>query len=171
MLRSIRENGPALLVPAAWTVVAGTVAGILSQRALFVTHVVMSVLLVAFVVGSWTDMQEGPLRVWKFVILAGTPATIAGVVGFLALDGVVGLSAEPLLATALYAWILLPAVGLFYTARHVEATSLAYDVGAACSLAGAVGVTLAVTPIETIAGIGVVGVGQTMGIVAATVVE
>ena len=171
VFRPIRENGPARLVPAAWTVVAGAVAGIVSEHALFVAHVVMSALLVGFVAASWNEMSSGTLRAWKLVILAGTPATIAGVLGFLALNGTIGLPAEPLLALALYAWILLPAVGLIYTGRRAEETALAYDVGGVCSLAGAVGVTLAAAPIEVVAGIGVVGVGQTMGIVAATVVE
>lgn len=171
VFRPIRENGPALLVPAAWTVVAGAVAGIVSNHVLFVAHVVMSVLLVGFLAASWNEMSSGTLRAWKLVILAGTPATIAGVLGFLALDGTIGLPAEPLLSLALYAWILLPAVGFLYTARQVTDTSLAYDVGAACSLAGAVGVTLAVTPIEIVGALAVVGTGQTMGIAAATLID
>jgi len=171
VFRRIRENGPALLVPAAWTVVAGVTAGIVSEHALFVAHVVMSALLVAFVVASWSEMGSGVLRAWKLVILAGTPATIAGVLGFLARDGTIALPADPLLAVALYAWILLPAVGFLYTARRVTDTSLAYDVGAACSLAGAVGVTLAVTPIEIVGALAVVGTGQTMGIAAATLID
>ncbi|OYR53674.1 hypothetical protein DJ70_16045, partial [Halorubrum halodurans] len=67
----LRENGPAFLVPAAWIVVAGTVLGAIAEHALFVAHVVMSVLLVAFLVGSWTEMGSGSLRVWRLVILAG----------------------------------------------------------------------------------------------------
>ncbi len=171
MLRRFRENGPALLVPAAWIVVAGVTAGIVSEHALFVAHVVMSVLLAGFVVASWNEMSSGVLRAWKLVILAGTPATVAGVFGFLARDGAVSLPAETLLAVALYAWILLPAVGFFYTARRVSDTSLAYDVGWVCSVAGAVGVTLAGVPIETVSALAVVGAGQTMGIAAATLID
>lgn len=171
MFRRIRENGPALLVPAAWTVVAGVTAGLVSEHALFVAHVVMSVLLVGFVAASWNEMSSGVLRAWKFVILAGAPATMAGAIGFLARDGTVALPADGLLAVALYAWILLPAVGFFYTARQVEDTSLAYDVGWVCSLAGGVGVTLAGTPVEVISGLAVVGAGQTMGIAAATMID
>ena len=171
VFRRLRENGPAVLVPAAWTVVAGTTTGIVSEYALFVAHLVMSVLLVGFVVASWGEMSSGVLRAWKLVILAGTPATVAGVLGFLARDGTIALPADALLATALYAWVLLPAAGFFYTARRVEDTSLAYDVGWVCSLAGAVGVTLAVTPIEVVSALAVVGAGQTMGIAAATMID
>lgn len=170
MFRTVRANGPALLVPAAWIVVGGAVLGIVSEHALFVAHVVMSLLLVAFLVGSWGEMTTGVLRAWKAVILAGTPVTLAGVVGFLSLDGL-AVPTEPLLAVALYGWILLPAAGLAYTGRRADATARAYDVGAACCLAGAVGVALAGRPVETAAGLGVVGVGQTIGIAAATLVE
>nr|WP_223174288.1 hypothetical protein [Halorubrum aquaticum] len=171
MFRTLRENGPALLVPAAWAVVAGVVVGTVSERALFVAHVVMAFLLVAFLAGSWDDMRSGVLRAWKLVILAGTPATLAGVAGFLARDGGLDVPAEPLLAAALYGWILLPAIGLAYTGRHVGTAARAYDLGAACCLVGAVGVVLAGTPAGTAVALVVVGTGQTVGIVAATVVE
>ncbi|RAW44242.1 hypothetical protein DQW50_15510 [Halorubrum sp. 48-1-W] len=171
VFRPLRENGPALLVPAAWTVAASAVLGVVSTHALFVAHVVMSVLLVAFLVGSWGEMGSGALRVWKLVILAGTPVTLAGVLGFLALDGVLALPARPLLSIALYGWILLPAVGLADTGRRVGRSARAYDVGTACCVVGAVGVAVAGSPTATAVALGVVGVGQTLGIVAATVAE
>ncbi|WP_281195032.1 hypothetical protein [Halorubrum sp. F4] len=171
MFRTLRENGPALLVPAAWLVAASAVLGAVSTHALFVAHVVMSVLLVAFLVGSWDEMGSGALRVWKLVILAGTPVTLAGVAGFLALDGAIALPAGPLLSIALYGWILLPAVGLADTGRRVERAARAYDVSAACCVVGAGGVAVAPSPTTTAAALGVVGVGQTVGIVAATVGE
>lgn len=171
MFRRIRENGPALLVPAAWVVVAAAVAGIISEHALFVAHVVMGTLLVAFVVASWNDMSSGVLRAWKLVIIAGTPATLAGIVGFLTLDGTAALPGETLLAVSLYAWMVLPAAGFFYTARRVDETSLAYDTAGVCSLTGAVGVTLAITPMEVVATLIVVAVGQTMGIAVATAID
>lgn len=168
MFRVVRANGPALLVPAAWAVAAAAVVGQVSERALFVAHVVMSVLLVAFLAASWTEMGSGVLRAWKAVILAGTPATVAGVAGFLALDGRLGLPADPLLTVALYAWILLPAAGLAYTGRHVGSYARAYDFGAVCCLVGAVGLTVAGTAVQSVAALAVVGVGQTAGILAAT---
>lgn len=169
MSHPLRENGPALLVPAAWCVVALTVLDIFSTHALFVAHVVMSILLAAFVVASWQEMKHGVLRAWKLVILAGTPVTIAGVAGFVFADGVLGISAGALLALALYGWILLPAPAFVYTGLRDAVAPRAYYVAAACSAAGAVGVALAGTPIEVAAGLLVVGAGQTMGIVAAVV--
>lgn len=169
MIQLLRENGPALLVPAAWTVVAATVLGIVSVHALFVAHVVMSLLLVAFVVASWDDMAGGVLRAWKLVILAGTPVTLAGAVGFLFAGGLAGLPADAFLAVALYGWILLPVPAFIYTGLRDETAARVYYVAAACSVAGAVGVALAGLPVEVAAGLLVVGAGQTMGIVAATV--
>ncbi len=140
---TLRENGPALLVPAAWGVAAGAVLGAVSLHALFVAHVVMSALLVAFVVASWRDMADGVLRAWKLVIVAGTPVTLAGVAGFLLRGGDAGASATALLSLSLYGWALLPAAGFAYTARRVEAGALIYAVGVACCVAGAVAVAVA----------------------------
>ena len=167
MFRSLRENGPALLVPAAWAVVAATVLGVASTRALFVAHVVMSALLVAFVVASWRDMTSGVLRAWKLVIVAGTPVTLAGVAGFLLLGGDAGTASTALLAVSAYGWALLPAAGFAYTARRVEAGARIYDAGVACCVAGAVAVAAAPTATWTAAGLAVVGLGQTAGILDA----
>ncbi|WP_418283745.1 hypothetical protein [Halorubrum sp. DTA46] len=168
MFRPLRENGPAFLVPAAWVVVAATVSGVVSTHALFVAHVVMSTLLVAFVVASWRDMATGVLRAWKLVILAGTPVTLAGVVGFAFPGGIVGIGAESLLAAALYGWILLPAPAFVYTGLRDEVAPLAYHAAAACSVAGAIVVALADTPTGIVVGVSIVGIGQTAGILAAT---
>lgn len=161
MTRTLRENGPALLVPTAWSVAAATVAGAVSTHALFVAHVVMSVLLVAFVVASWREMADGVLSVWRGVILAGIPVTLAGVAGFLG-------AGEPLLAVALYGWVLLPAAGFVLTGRRVAAGARIYDGGAACCLAGGLAVALAPSTTGVVAGLGLVGVGQTAGILDAT---
>ncbi|WP_424013848.1 hypothetical protein ACOZ35_12275 [Halorubrum xinjiangense] len=172
---TLRENGPALLVPAAWGVAAGAVLGVVSAHALFVAHVVMSVLLVAFVVASWRDMASGVLRAWKLVILAGTPVTLAGVAGFLARDGAVpalaaALPADALLAVAFYGWMLLPAPAFVYTGLRDPAVprSIVHHVAAACSVAGAAVAAIAGSPTGTVAGIALVGAGQTAGILAAT---
>jgi len=166
VFRSLRENGPALLVPAAWLVAAAAVLGAVSTHALFVAHVVMSALLVAFVAASWRDMSTGVLRAWKLVIVAGTPVTLAGVAGFLAL-GAPGIPPDALLAVSLYGWALLPAAGFAYTGRRVEAGARIYDVGVACCVAGAVGVAMAPSTTWTAAALAVVGVGQTAGILDA----
>jgi hypothetical protein len=168
VFRSLRENGPALLVPAAWTVAAAAVLGVVSTRALFVAHVVMSALLVAFVGASWRDMAEGVLRAWKLVIVAGTPVTLAGVAGFLAVDGALAAPTDPLLAVSLYGWALLPAAGFAYTGRRVAAGARIYDAGVACCVAGAVAVAAAPSATWAAIGLAVVGVGQTAGILDAT---
>lgn len=167
VFRSLRENGPALLVPAAWLVVAATVLDALSPRALFVAHAVMSVLLVAFVVASWTDMASGVLRAWKLVILAGTPVTLAGLAGFLAL-GDPAVSPNALLAVSLYGWMLLPVPAFAYTGLRDAVAPTAYYAAAAGSAAGAAVVTIAGTATGVAAGVVLVGIGQTIGIVAAT---
>ena len=168
MFRPLRENGPALLVPAAWLVAAATALGVVSTHALFVAHVVMSVLLVAFVAASWREMGAGALRTWKLVIVAGTPVTLAGVAGFLALGGALDGPSDALLAVSLYGWALLPAVGFAYTRRRVEAGARVYDLGAVCCAAGAVGVALAPSATWTAAALALVGAGQTGGILDAT---
>jgi len=168
VFRSLRENGPALLVPAAWLVAAATVVGVVSTRALFVAHVVMSALLVAFVVASWRDMASGVLRAWKLVIVAGTPVTLAGVGGFLALGGTLDVPPGALLAVSLYGWALLPAVGFAYTGRRVAAGARIYAAGVVCCVAGAVAVAVAPSATWTAFGLAVVGVGQTAGILDAT---
>ncbi|PHQ40960.1 hypothetical protein Z052_17350 [Halorubrum sp. C191] len=170
---TLRENGPALLVPAAWGVAAAAVLGAVSLHALFVAHVVMSALLVAFVVASWRDMATGVLRAWKLVILAGTPVTLAGVLGFLARDGAGLAAALPtgaLLAVAFYGWMLLPAPAFVYTGLR-DATaprSTVHHAAAACSVVGAVVAAFAGSAAGTVAGIALVGLGQTAGILAAT---
>ncbi|WP_435094932.1 hypothetical protein [Halorubrum sp. N11] len=168
MFRSLRENGPALLVPAAWLVVVATLLGLVSTHALFVAHVVMSVLLVAFVAASWRDMSDGVLRTWKLVILAGTPVTLAGVAGFLALAGALDVPPDALLALSLFGWALLPAIGFASTGRRVDAGGRIYDIGAVCCVAGAVGVAVAPSVTWTAVAIAVVGAGQTAGILDAT---
>ena len=165
---TLRENGPALLVPAAWVVAAGALLGVVSAHALFVAHVVMSVLLVAFVVASWRDMGTGVLRAWKLVIIAGTPVTLAGVAGFLALAAPV--SPDALLAVAFYGWMLLPAPAFVYTGLRDSTVprSTVHHVAAACSVVGAGVAAFAGSPAGTVAGVALVGLGQTAGILAAT---
>ncbi|SNR48780.1 hypothetical protein [Halorubrum vacuolatum] len=161
MFRSIREHGPALLVPAAWTVAAAAVAGLVSTQALFIMHVVMSLFLVAFVLTGWREMSTGVLAGWRAVILAGVPITLAGVAGL-------SLTTDALLAVALYGWALLPAAGFIYTAGRVDVGRWIYLAGAACCPVGALVVALAPSTTVVVAGIALIGVGQTAGILDAT---
>ncbi len=161
MLRPLRENGPALLVPAAWIVAGGAVLDVVSTHALFVMHLVMSVLLVAFVVASWRDMRAGVLAGWRAVILAGTPITLAGVAGL-------WLAVELLLAVSLYGWALLPAAGFLFTAGRVDVGRWVHLGGAVCCVGGVTVVALASSTTGVAAGLALVGVGQTAGILDAT---
>jgi hypothetical protein len=165
MFRRLRETGPGALVPAAWLVVAGAHLGVVSEHALFVSHLVMGVLLAAFAVTGWTEMRAGVLRTWRSVIAAGFLATATGVAGFL-------LDAEALLAVSLYAWLMLPALGLLRTGAAVDGPAVAYTGGGAVSALGlvvyALGPTLApASTMPTLVGLALVGVGQTVGIVDA----
>lgn len=160
MFRRLRETGPGLLVPLAWTVVAGAHLGVVSAHALFVAHVVMSVLLAGFVVTGWTEMAEGALRTWRSVVAVGFVATALGVAGFL-------IDADPLLAVALYAWMAMPAGGLLLTGLAPDAPSIPYLGGGAVCALGVV--VYAVAPDSPLLGLALVGAGQTVGILDAVV--
>ena len=163
MFRRLRETGPGLLVPLAWTVVAGAHVGAVSTHALFVAHVVMSVLLAGFAVTGWTEMAAGVLRTWRSVVAVGFVATALGVVGFL-------FDATPLLAVALYAWMAMPAGGLLLTGREVDGPPLPYLGGGAVSVLGVVVYALAPAgPAPPLLGLALVGAGQTVGILDAVV--
>ncbi|MFT4883483.1 MAG: hypothetical protein ACI8U4_000990 [Natronomonas sp.] len=159
MFRRLRETGPVALVPAAWAVVAATQIGAVTDRTLFIAHVVMSVLLAGFAVTGYADMREGLLLVWWRVITVGVVPAVAGTIGF-------ATDADPLLAVALYGWMLLPAVGLFYTGQQVPEGKPVYQVGAALCVVGAGAYAAApfVTDAFALAGLLAVGIGQTAGI-------
>ncbi|MDZ7689439.1 MAG: hypothetical protein U5J64_12155 [Halobacteriales archaeon] len=164
MTDSLRENGPVVLVPSAWAVVGAARIGTVSERTLLIAHIVMATVLLLFAVVSWNEMKEGVLRAWRAVLVAGFFITSAGALG---LYGVPYTRA--LLSVALYGWMLVPGVGLAYTARESEAPYATYAsaIGALLSLIGAVVYALSstgVVPVPPTAGIAVVGVGQTVGI-------
>jgi hypothetical protein len=153
-------------VPAAWGLVAAVTAGAVGEHPLLVAHGVMSVLLVSFLALSWSEMTEGALSTWRGVILVGTPPTVGGTVG-LALNPRVTV----LVWASLYAWLLLPPVGFVLTARDLPAARDLYLGAATLSGIGAVGYTLATLGVGPaggqVAGLAVVGVGQTAGILDA----
>jgi hypothetical protein len=165
VLRRLRENGPVVLVPAAWAVAAAAHEGVVNRHTLLMAHVVMDVVLVAFALLSWSDMQSGVLRVWRFVLLAGLPFTVLGTVGLYAPP-----VEEAFVAPTVYAWMLLPAAGLAYTGREVAADEgpWTYLAGATLSVLGAfvyvVAPSLSAGLSPALLGLGVVGVGQTAGI-------
>jgi hypothetical protein len=169
---TLTDVGPAGLVPAAWTVTIGAhTASLVSDRTLLIALGVMDVLLLAFLIAAYAEMDEPVLRAWRGVLAGGFLVTLAGTVG-LALDP----KQPALLAISLYGWMVLPGVAYIRTGRLVKANpaSTIYLAAAGASLAGAVlyaaghlgGVEPAVT---TVAGLAVVGVGQTAGIVTAAI--
>jgi hypothetical protein len=159
----VTDVAPAGLVPAAWVVAAAADASLVAERTLFVALLVMSGALVAFLLVGWGAMTDPVLSVWRWVIVAGVPVTLAGVAG-LRLDSTL------LLSTSLLGWMLLPGAGYLLTARRT--TDGVYAAAGVCSLAGAVVYwlgTVAVVPgVGTLAGLALVGVGQTAGMVRAT---
>ncbi|WP_323675286.1 hypothetical protein [Halorubellus sp. PRR65] len=166
MLRRVRETAPAGLVPLAWTFAALAHLEVASPHTVLVAHVVMDVILVAFAVLSWRDMQEHPvLRAWLAVIVVGAGVTLVGTYA-LAVDG-----GETLLRATVFGWLLVPAVALGYTERALsrEEAAWVYAAGGVLSAVGALaflygslaGVALALPAIA------LAGIGQTAGILNA----
>lgn len=164
MLSSILENGPAVLVPAAWIVALAAVTDTIGSQPLFIAHLIMSVFLAVFAVLGWQQMTEGVFRVWRVIIAVGLAVTLLGVVGF------AGTEQPRLLAMTLYGWMVLPAVGLIYTGIELETRGWVYVAGGILSILGAI-VAGAVTELGSLTGLELgiimVGIGQTAGIVDA----
>ncbi|KPN29395.1 hypothetical protein SY89_00108 [Halolamina pelagica] len=113
MLRRLRATAPAALVPLAWGFAAATHTELLTAHTVFVGHVVMTTLLIAFAGLSWREMRTDPvLRVWLAVIVAGIPVTLAGAYGV--------ATGKPLgFRLAVFGWMLLPALALVPIAHRV----------------------------------------------------
>ena len=164
MTDPLRENGPVVLVPAAWLVVGAAHAGFVSERTLLIAHTVMAVVLLLFPAVSWDEMEEGVLRVWRGVLVVGFFLTFSGGAGLYGVPG-----REVLLGVSLYGWMLLPAAGLAYTARESD-SPYPSAFGAVLSVVGALvyaaGVTLRVVPLPQpeLLALAIVGAGQTLGI-------
>jgi hypothetical protein len=165
MLRRLRENGPVVLVPLAWTFATAGHLDLLALRTVLIAHLVMDTIIAAFTVLSWREMRAGILLAWKRVLVAGLVVTLVGTAGLLATP-----PAETLLTATVIGWMLVPAAGLVYTGRHIDRHPRVYTIGGAASVLGAVayagGVAGAVTAL-VLAGLTLANVGQTAGIVAA----
>lgn len=165
MLRRLRENGPVVLVPLAWTFATVAHLDLLALRTVLIAHLVMAVIIAAFTVLSWREMTEGVLRVWKRVLIAGLVITLTGTAGLLADPPL-----EPLLTATVVGWMLVPAAGLVSTGRLVTRRPRAYTIGGTLSGLGAVayagGVAGSLTAL-VLFGLTLANVGQTAGIVAA----
>lgn len=173
MFRRTRETAPAGLVPLAWGFTIAAHLGLVADRPVLIAHLVMDVLLVAFVGLSWSDMATGVLRAWRLVILVGTPVTLAGTAGLLlAADP----ASSPPVAVSVVGWTFLPVPALWYTGRESRGDARTVNYAAAAlSLAGALaylaGLVAGAVPDSglRLAGLALVGVGQTIGIVDAAV--
>ncbi len=163
MLARIRETGPVFLVPLAWLVVTGAHLDLVSDRAIFIAHLVMAAFIAGFVVTGWSAMDTGALAGWRAVMVVGLGITLTGIGGFLG-------DAEPALVVSLVGWMLLPAAGLFYTARELTVARSRYAGAGLASVLGAgcycVWLSGASEPIALV-GFALVGLGQTIGIVDA----
>jgi len=165
MLRRLRENGPVVLVPLAWTFATAAHLDLLAIRTVLIAHLVMDAIIATFTVLSWREMNDGVLLVWRRVLVYGFSLTLVGTVGLLADPPLTGL-----LSTTLVGWMLVPAVGLAYTGRYVDRHPEVYTAGAALSGLGipiyvlGLGMDATLLPV---AGLTLVNVGQTAGIAAA----
>ncbi|RXK49476.1 hypothetical protein [Halorientalis pallida] len=165
----LKDVGPAGLVPAAWVFAAAAVLGLITARTVLIAMVVMDVLLVTFFLTTLSEMNGPVLGAWQRVLAVGAVVNILGTV-----DLVVTPEADPLSALALYAWIVLPGAAYVRTWAAMSGPTYrhVYLVGAALSLVGlglfaAGGATLLDDATVAVAGLAVVGVGQTAGIVTA----
>lgn len=166
MIERIRDLGPVVLVPAAWIATAGAVAGPLGETGMQIAHIVMTAFISFFLLTGWSAMSSGALRAWRAVMVVGLPITVAGLAGFYLSD-----AATALFVVSLVGWMVLPAAGLAYTARELPAARLVYAGGAAVSVVGVlcfVAFLAGVSDVLGLVGIGLVGVGHTIGIADAS---
>lgn len=168
MLRWLRDLAPAVLVPAAWLATAAVHVDLMDTDGLFIAHLVMAGFIAVFAVTGWSAMATGALRVWRLVLLVGFGLTLAGIAGFL------GAPWGPVLfGASLVGWMLLPAAGLVYTGRVVPGSGLVYVAGGALSVLGAAvyvaGLGVGAGDAVTVGGLGLVGLGQGAGMLAASV--
>ncbi|MDS0280534.1 hypothetical protein [Haloarcula onubensis] len=165
MLRRLRENGPVVLVPLAWTFATAAHLDLLALRTVLIAHLVMDAIIAAFTVLSWREMTDGVLLVWRRVLVVGLGVTLVGTAA-LSVDPPV----DPLLSATVLGWMLVPAAGLVATGRRIDRRPRAYTLGGAVSAVGAVvylGGVLAPLSALLLAGLTMANVGQTAGIVAA----
>ena len=162
VLQTLRESGPGLLVPAAWLVVAAAHRGVVSTRSIFIAHLVMVAFIVFFLVTGWDEMTDRALQGWRVVLVVGVPITLCGIAGFL-----IDPMATPLWAISLIGWMVIPAIGLFYTGVVLPEAVVIYVASGTLSIVGPIVYFLSFlvgVDLVAVAGIGVTAVGQTLGI-------
>lgn len=165
MRRAIREAGPGVLIPLAWVVVGAAHRGVVSERSVFIAHLVMVGFMAFFLTTGWNEMTDRVLQGWRAIIVVGVAITALGAIGFL-----VPAASTLLWAISLGGWMLLPAVGLAYTGVLLPEATRIYVGSATVTVVGAAGYLIgAAGGIEllALAGIAAVGIGQTIGILDA----
>jgi hypothetical protein len=165
----VTDVAPAGLVPAAWLLTAAAHTSVASNRTLFVGMLFMDVALLSFAVASLGEMTGAVLPAWQQVIVAGLLATLLGTA-----DMAVSPGANPALPVTMYAWMLLPGVAYLHTGRETtrEPHRQVYLLAAVLSVLGAGVYSIPFLDVAggsavTLAGIAVLGAGQTAGIVVA----
>ncbi|WP_424001079.1 hypothetical protein ACOZ4I_15395 [Haloarcula salina] len=165
MLRRLQTQGPAVLVPLAWALVALAHFDRVPGRGVLVFHVVVALVVAGFTARSWDEMASGVLRIWRDILLVGLVLTVGGIVGLLVVQ-----VRDPFLTVTILGWMAVPAVGLFFTGKHVAESDRVYTAAAGLSALGAVVYAVALFPAETrllVAGIALALVGQTVGVATA----
>jgi hypothetical protein len=171
--RRLRENGPGVLVPLAWTFVTAAHLDLVGTRPVLIAHLVMDVLLAAFAVTSYRDMQSGVLRAWLWVIVLGFGVTLVGTASFF-VDGQVSTAMQ---TATVAGWMLLPGVALVYTGVETPdgGAGWVYTAGGLGSLAGLVvylaGVSVVETALALPVGLTLTNLGQTAGILNAVAAD
>ena len=160
---------PAGLVPAAWILTVAAHTSVASNRTLFIGMLFMDAALLAFAVASIGEMTGPVLPAWQQVIVAGLLMTLLGTA-----DMAISPNANPALPVTLYAWMLLPGVAYLHTGRETtrDPHQQVYLGAAVLSVLGAGIYSLPLLDIGggnevMLAGIAVLGAGQTAGIVVA----
>lgn len=112
----IRELGPVILIPAAWTLTFLTVVtpGV-DTYWIEHMHYFMLLFLAGFIVTSWQKMDTEVLSTWRWVIAIGLIPTAAGAASF-AFD-----SFDSLLASlSLLYWLVSPGIAAYYTNNRMR---------------------------------------------------
>ncbi|PSP74366.1 hypothetical protein BRC86_06160 [Halobacteriales archaeon QS_3_64_16] len=181
--RRLRESGPIVLVPLAWSFAIAAHLGWLEDQTVLIAHLVMDCILAAFAATAWSEMSAGVLRVWKLVLLVGLGFTLLGTGALLGRDDSPPPEAETAaetqsgrertLALTVQGWLLVPAAGLVYTGLCVDEDEVpdVYLAGATLSILGSLAYASAPTDSPAaprkLLGLALANVGQTAGIVNA----
>lgn len=167
MLSRLRDLGPILLIPAAWTVAAAAEQGFIGEQSIFIAHLLMAAFITFFIVTGWRLMEEGALRTWRTTLIAGLGLVFLGIAGFIVTAG-----EGYLLGASLVGWMVLPVYGLAITARELPEARTVYGGAAMLCVVGAGVFVLSRVILDGelvgVGGIAIVAVGQTGSIIDAS---